>query len=378
MKLSLCMIVKNEQDNLRRCLSSVVSHVDEMIVVDTGSTDDTVAIAQEFGAKVSYFEWCDDFAAARNASIQQATGDWILYLDADEELIVHFEDDSHTLSEAIQIAAGDPSLLALCVQLYSVTESGKTTPLYTPRLFQNIPEIQFEGRFHEVIYYRGAEFQPERLGSLQGVSIAHYGYTEELILQKHLHRNIPMLESLRQRGELNLMLMACLGGFYHSTGQPEQALERFSEAYELLLPHLLSGTPPSDLRMLPLLMQNVGRVAMEQEDYETVRLICQRGLEWFSNYPPLNYLTGDMLRQLGFLRGAIAYYETCLNLGQTGTYHLETPFDTDYMKTYPAYTMGCVYINLGELENAQAAFELALTFDPSFEPAQKAIALLGS
>ena len=85
-RLSVCMIVKNEERFLGQCLASVKDIADELIVIDTGSTDRTVEIAREHGAQVGHFEWCNDFAAARNASIAPATGDWILFLDADEEL----------------------------------------------------------------------------------------------------------------------------------------------------------------------------------------------------------------------------------------------------------------------------------------------------
>lgn len=84
MSLSLCMIVKNETDYLARCLASVQGLVDQIVVVDTGSTDDSVDIARSFGAEIHHFEWIDDFAAARNESLRHATGDWILILDADE------------------------------------------------------------------------------------------------------------------------------------------------------------------------------------------------------------------------------------------------------------------------------------------------------
>lgn len=82
--LSLCMIVKNEEKHLVRCLRSVRDVVDEIIIVDTGSTDKTVDIAKVFGAKVYDFPWTGDFSAARNHSLAQATGNWILVLDADE------------------------------------------------------------------------------------------------------------------------------------------------------------------------------------------------------------------------------------------------------------------------------------------------------
>src|SRR5208282_3153424 len=83
-KLSLAMIVKNESRCLARCLQSVKGIADEIVIADTGSTDDTIKIAREFGAKISNFDWVDDFAAARNFAINQTTGGWILVLDADE------------------------------------------------------------------------------------------------------------------------------------------------------------------------------------------------------------------------------------------------------------------------------------------------------
>ncbi|MCH8018826.1 glycosyltransferase family 2 protein, partial [candidate division KSB1 bacterium] len=84
--LSLCMIVKNEEEYLQECLESIEDVVDEIIVVDTGSTDRTVEIARQFDAEVHHIPWNDDFAAARNESIKHASGDWILQLDADERL----------------------------------------------------------------------------------------------------------------------------------------------------------------------------------------------------------------------------------------------------------------------------------------------------
>ncbi|MFB5685249.1 glycosyltransferase family 2 protein, partial [Paenibacillus terreus] len=87
--ISLCMIVRNEEKYLPKCLSSVQRIVDEIIIVDTGSTDDTVAIAKSFGAKVIQMPWQNSFADARNRGFDEATGDWILWLDADEEMDVN-------------------------------------------------------------------------------------------------------------------------------------------------------------------------------------------------------------------------------------------------------------------------------------------------
>src|SRR6516164_2873056 len=86
LRVSLCMIVKDEAANLPACLGSVADLVDEMIVVDTGSTDDTKTVAERLGANVYDFDWVDHFAAARNESIRHATGDWVFWLDGDERL----------------------------------------------------------------------------------------------------------------------------------------------------------------------------------------------------------------------------------------------------------------------------------------------------
>ena len=85
-RLSQCMIVKNEETNIRRALSWAAGIAEEQIVVDTGSTDRTVEIAREMGAKVYSFSWTDDFSAAKNFAISKASGQWIAFLDADEYL----------------------------------------------------------------------------------------------------------------------------------------------------------------------------------------------------------------------------------------------------------------------------------------------------
>ena len=96
--ISLCMITKNEDLFLEQCLNSVKNLVDEIIIVDTGSTDRTKEISRKFTDNVFDFEWCDDFSAARNESLKHATGDWILVLDADETIS---EKDHHTIKEFI-------------------------------------------------------------------------------------------------------------------------------------------------------------------------------------------------------------------------------------------------------------------------------------
>ena len=139
--IGLAMIVRNEAHIIERCLGSVRGLIDTWTIIDTGSTDRTVEIARQHGAHVGHFEWCNDFAAARNASIAPATGDWILFLDADEEL---------SPAEKIEL----PSLLIQTqISLYRLplinTHQGEKSQSYVPRLFRNPPGLMFYGCVHE-------------------------------------------------------------------------------------------------------------------------------------------------------------------------------------------------------------------------------------
>jgi tetratricopeptide (TPR) repeat protein len=336
-----------------------------MIIVDTGSEDDTPEIAAKHGARVSYFEWCDDFAAARNYAISQAFGDWILMPDADEELVVESEDFLEQLTL-------QPDILVYSIALTEANDPSMT-PAYLIRLLRNIPDIKYAGRFHEQPRYKNQCISGNQTGYLESVKILHYGYTKEQFLQKNLIRNIPILERTKQEEGLSLMLLYCLAGMYADTQQTEKAQECYSEAFDRLLPNLTDGTAPDELAFVPSLIFTLGVQSLQQEDYETARLLCQRGLEWCPTYPPLNYLAGATIRALGFPLGAVAYFENCLRLGREGNYYKGEPFELSYITIYPAYDMGCIYIELERPQEALAAFEVALSFDPNFTAAQEKI-----
>ena len=181
-RLSVCMIVKNEERFLGQCLASVKDIADELIVIDTGSTDRTVEIAREHGAQVGHFEWCNDFAAARNASIAPATGDWILFLDADEELSPAEKQTLPTL-----LASNNTALIRLPL---INTHQGPISKSILPRLYRNIPTIQFQGCVHEGVYTAllkvSKEWQMEI--SVGDLLILHHGYTDEVISEKNKFR----------------------------------------------------------------------------------------------------------------------------------------------------------------------------------------------
>lgn len=364
--LSLCMIVKNESRNLPRCLASAKPYVDEMVVVDTGSQDNTREIALQYGARIEQFEWCDDFASARNYALSQVSGDWILALDADEELIVESKDF------LIQLES-HPEIIAYSLNLTEADKQSGMTPLQTIRLFSNIPELRYNGRFHEQLKYQNQAMSDDLYVHLESIRILHYGYSKEQVRQKNISRNIPILESIRRREGLSLMLLYSLAEMYINTHQQEKAQECYAEAFERLFSNLMVGNKPRELGFVPSLVYIMGKQTLQQKDYETAILICQRGLEWYPNFPPMSYLTGATMRALGFLLGATAYFENCLRLGREGSYYKGEPFDLGYMTIYPAYDLGCVYMQLKRWQEALETFKLVLSFNENFIDAQQQI-----
>ncbi len=360
--LSLCMIVKNEAENLSRCLASAQPYVDEIVVIDTGSTDETIAIAAQHGAKVFHFDWCDDFAAARNYSLSKATGEWILGLDADEELQVEDPNFRQQLS-------ADSQIWQYNLTRIEVSAESVLTDFWLNRLCRNLQQIQYVGRFHEQLICPGTTQMTG--ANLAGVKILHYGYQPEVALDKIRDRNIPILESIQQQEELSLMLLYALADMYEAVDQPEKAQSCYAEAFEKLFPHLVEGVLPQAYGFVPSMLARLGTQALNQQDYETVRWICQRGLQWFPQFPPLNYLAGLFVGNLGFSAGAAAYFQVCLQLGKDGTYYRGEPFDVGYMTSFAACALGCAQMELKDWEQAEAAFELALAFEPDYESAQK-------
>jgi glycosyltransferase involved in cell wall biosynthesis len=361
--LSLCMIVKNEKENLARCLASTKAYVDEMIVVDTGSHDGTPEIALNYGAKVSYFEWCDDFAAARNYSISQASGEWILVLDADEELAVETENFKQQLAFNSEVTVY--AMVRLDVNVKNLIGG------FHGRLFRNLPNLKYIYRFHEQVSYQD---QNIIFSKLEGVKILHYGNVDpDKVLEKARNRDIPILEKMREEESLSLWLLDCLARKYSRIEEIEKAEECYIEALDKLSPYLINGNPPDDFFWVPTFLHVLATHYFEQQDYETARLLCQRGLEWCPNHPPINNLAGEVIRELGFPLGAIAYFEKCIQLGQAGNYYVGEPFEMSFLTTYPAYNLGCAYLEMQRPQDALAAFELALAFDANFILAQEKI-----
>jgi hypothetical protein len=177
--LSACLIVKNEAARLPRCLASLRGVADEIVLCDTGSSDETVAVASQFGARVLRFEWRDDFAAARNFTIEAATSDWVLSIDADEWL-------SPGASRSLFRAMSPRHVKALKITLLNHLDGGRRDKELLTRVFRRDPRTRFRGRIHEQVSESLAEWvtSAAEWPEAHDVVIEHDGYKKSVVIER--------------------------------------------------------------------------------------------------------------------------------------------------------------------------------------------------
>jgi len=193
MRLIACLIARDEEANLPRCLGSLSAAVDGICLLDTGSSDRTAEIARSFGAVVGSLPWSDDFSASRNACLDLADGDWVLQVDADEEL------DPATI-HALRQAILEPGMCRLVeVSLLDGTDNPGSVLL--PRLFRLDPRIRYRRALHESVLDGLAEAGlPEP--AVCAVRLVHHGYSPDARAGRAKHqRNARILRTVRDRGE---------------------------------------------------------------------------------------------------------------------------------------------------------------------------------
>jgi len=162
--LALCMIVKNEEVFLRSCLESIKDVVDEMVIVDTGSTDGTVEIARGFPASIYFHEWQDSFSEARNYALKYVTSDWVIQLDADEEFVT---EDTDLLRAVLEHAHDRPEIGAIYTLILNRLTDSQWSKHYFQRIYRK--GSHYEGIVHNQLQHEGGILE-------SNIRIRHYGY----------------------------------------------------------------------------------------------------------------------------------------------------------------------------------------------------------
>lgn len=195
MKLSACAIAKNEEKNIAKSINSYKEYVDEIIVVDTGSSDDTVKVAKEAGAKVLHFDWINDFSAAKNFALDNATGDWVIFLDADE----WFDGDCAKEIRKAITETEKQGYYAIACKLVNLAEENEILETScTSRIFKNDPKIRFCRAIHETLFNLTTNIALESFYR-DYLVIMHSGYMHS-ILPKKAERNKILLEKNYAKG----------------------------------------------------------------------------------------------------------------------------------------------------------------------------------
>jgi glycosyltransferase involved in cell wall biosynthesis/predicted Zn-dependent protease len=233
-RVSLCMIVKNEEGNLPNCLASVAGLTHETIIVDTGSTDRTRAIAEEAGARVFDFPWVDNFAAARNESLKHATCDWVFWMDADDRL------DAENRRKLQQLFESLPSQenIAYVMKCLCLPDHDKqiATVVDHVRLFRNDPRIRWKYRVHEQILH--AVCQTGGQARWSDVVIHHTGYQDNACLRPKLERALRLLQMDLADNPEEPFTLFNMGWTSLKLGQPAEAVS--------YLQHSLEQSQPGD------------------------------------------------------------------------------------------------------------------------------------
>jgi len=221
--LSAALIVRDESAFLADCLESLSGIVDETVVVDTGSVDETPDIARRFGANLVHHPWNDDFSEARNISLDIALGEWILYIDADERLVGA---DRARVEDLLR----DAEEIAFRILLRPNLDS---TPYREYRLWRNDPRIRFDGIIHEKVVpaiHRVADEDGRPVG-MADLMLVHYGYEGDQT-RKH-RRNLPLLRRQLEVEPGNLFARHHLARVLEATGEPEEAEEALVTAVDI-------------------------------------------------------------------------------------------------------------------------------------------------
>lgn len=300
--LSVCLIIKNEEKNIGRCLNSVKDIADEIIVVDTGSTDNSIEIAKSYTSKVYNYTWNEDFSAARNESIKYATKEYILILDADEEL--HSE-DATTLIKLIKENPDKEGFYFNLINIINKKETGKSVVF---RLFKNNEAYRFEGKIHEQII--GSILKDNSSNALLKtyVRINHYGYdyTKTNLLKK-FERNIAILNSYDNFKKD--------GYYYYSLGNEYARIKNYDialENYKKALEYKYYGLNI----YYPYLVMNICKILMEKKeyiqciDYIKLNLINMKNFKDLYFYLYLSYIA---INKFTFAKDALLKYINCTN-----------------------------------------------------------------
>ncbi|AKG19918.1 tetratricopeptide repeat protein [Calothrix sp. 336/3] len=373
------MIVKDEEKTLPYCLGSVRNVVDEMVVLDTGSGDRTAKIAQQFGAQVYDFVWCNDFSAARNAALQHVTGDWVLVLDADETL-------QREVAPLLRHTIEQEEYLLINLVRHEVGAVQSPYSLVS-RLFRRHPDISFSRPYHALVDDSVGEILQQephwQIGYIEQVAIAHTGYQKGIITgQDKYTKAQAAMEEFLSKNPHDPYVCSKLGALYIETGKLPLGVELLARGV---------ATAEDNYEILYELYYHLGIAYSRLQNPNQAIAHYQAAIK-LPIYPMLklgayNNL-GNILKANGDLTGAKTAYETAIkidpnfatghyNLGMTfkamnlfteaiSAYQKAIKFNPQYPEAYQ--NLGVVLLKIGNVTDSLTAFGHAIVLHEKYNP----------
>ncbi len=295
MVITACYIVKNEEKTLPRSIESLQGNFDELIVVDTGSTDKTVEAAKTYGASVYDYVWQGDFSAARNFALTKARGDWILFFDADE----YYESGGSLASYLEYLHHSDVKVDAVVVNLYNL-DSPQLPSIKVIRMFRNHPSIRYAGAVHEQIVRTDGHLHTIMAEQFK---FMHTGYVAAVMPMK-LQRNLELIEADIARNGDNDM-------YYYYLAECHFGLKNYSQALEYIAKALASPVKyPHELaNYYHILLESMRQCNYPAEEMEK---ICNIAISLFPDMPEFYGEQGMIVSSLGRLEEALQLFSKCI------------------------------------------------------------------
>lgn len=303
MKLSICMMIKDEEKNLQRCLNSLSPLMEsldlELIIIDTGSTDESPNIAKKFTNKVFFHKWNNDFSEMRNVSISYAKGEWILIIDADEEL--------KSCNEIIAFLASNEckkynAATILCENVMGNSEYNSVV-LVTPRLFKNDGKFKYTGSVHNMPIFS----QPVK--NLKD-TLLHYGYiiTDKELVEKKFKRTATMLRKELEKNPNNVYYRYQLSVSYLAHGNLMEALNECERCYKNMKENILN------LREHFYVYPHLVKCLCKVNNYHRAKLICEEAIKVEKEQLDMYCYLGEVLLNLNESDEAVKAFDKYLYL----------------------------------------------------------------
>ncbi|MFN4150191.1 MAG: glycosyltransferase family 2 protein, partial [Candidatus Sericytochromatia bacterium] len=362
--ISACLIVKNEENIIENCLKSLVDIVDEIIIVDTGSTDKTIEIASKYTDKIFYHQWDDDFSKARNQALDEASGEWILSIDADEEL-------TNITKEEMSLLLKQEIISAYYIIERSMTDNQIN---YLIRIFRNVPEIYFKGIIHEQIS-DGISSLSEKYNnktSLSKIILLHHNTRRDE--KNNDDRNVALLKKAIKETPVNtknfiyycIKLALQLSSKKNNTyGEIEEIRELFATSYKLIKDQNIIP----DLEKFPILISFAVTYSLRLESYkafnQSIELI-DFAIKYFPTDIKLNYKKAALHNHQKEYIKALEYIKKCFYLFKTNRYFKLSTFDNELMQLKLPILCGSIYESLGSNQVAHEWYFETYSKAPSF------------